>query len=91
MSSIFGDSDEITFGNSEPVSSKKPVLSKEKISPSLASTDKTSLRPSFPKKEYKAPVRKEVSQNFQVLSSAQKPSLIRLIDSMKPSFLPLSE
>ena len=40
MSSIFGDSDEITFGNSKPLPSKKPVFLKEKISSSYTSEDK---------------------------------------------------
>lgn len=91
MSSIFGDSDEITFGNSKPLPSKKPVFLKEKISSSYTPEDKPEVHSSFSKKEYKSFPRKEVSQSVQVPSLSQKPSLIRLIDSMKPSFLPLSE
>lgn len=91
MSSIFGDSDDITFGNAEPSRSEKSLPSKEKVNVSPLKSETPPVRTPFPKKEYRAPLRKERSHDFPGVPSIQKPSLIRLIDSMKPSFLPISE
>ncbi len=93
MSSIFGDSHDITFGSSD--ASQKISSSKEKSDFVWSTRDILPARwvrseNSTFQKEHALPIRKErplVTHTPVVL----KPSLIRLIDSMKSSFLPASE
>lgn len=72
MSSIFGDTDDISFGFSEPTRSREKILPEK---PNYAP------RPIQPR-----PVRKETFEPTHIDDSIS--ALSRLITSMKPTFLP---
>jgi hypothetical protein len=73
MSSIFGDTDDISFGSSEPTRSREKTLPKK---------SSYSPRPIVPR----PPIKREAFEPTHIDDSLS--ALSRLITSMKPTFLP---